>query len=179
MNVTRIAAAGSVAAPTPTFGPSASKASKTSKKVDPAAIVSLRSRQAQGIVSAAGGHSVQEAAQPTQVSTGSLERVRSLLKQGFENMKGGHKVQQITYEPTVSTSELVNNIETIAENVMEMAGGSRVQHEVRNPHLADDFVRDARKLSKEVSSELQQTNAKLPTLQSRGLDRNAVARLMT
>ena len=163
----------------PTFGPSASKASKASKKVEPAAIVSLRSRQAKGIVAAAGGHAVQEAAQPTQVSAGGLERVRSMLKQGFESMKGGHKVQQITYEPTVSTTELVNNIETIAENVMEMAGGSKVQHEVRNPRLADDFVRDAKKLSKEVSGELQQTNAELPTLQARGLDRNAVAKLMT
>jgi hypothetical protein len=178
MNVTRIAAAGSVAAPTPTFGPSASKASTTSKKVDPAAIVSLRSRHAKGFMAAQGGHTVQ-AAQPTQVSTGGLERIRSLLKHGFENMKGGHKVQQITYEPTVSTTELVSKIETIAENVMEMAGGSKVQHEVRDPRLADDFVREARHLSKEVSKELQQTNAKLPTLQARGLDRNAVARLMT
>lgn len=178
MDVTRVSAAGSVAAPTPSVGPSASEVNRKSRGIGPAAIVQLRSRFAESLEGARGGHAVQEAGNRDEVSLSGLQRLRGLLERGFKSMEGGHKVQQITFEPTVSTTELVDNIETIESNVMDMAGGSQVQHEVRNPSLADSFVREGKKLAAEISSQLQSASKELPKVQARGIDRNAVARIL-
>jgi hypothetical protein len=180
MNVNRVATAGSIAIPTAQMGASAAQANKDGrhKRVEPAAIVSIRSRYTQGYEAARSGHAVQEAANQDVVSTNGLDRVRSLLKRGFESMTGGHKVQQLTYERTVSTPELTHNIETIERNVMGMAGGSEVQHQVKRPELSDKFVHQAKQLAAEVAEKLQQNTPKLEKIQARGIDRNAATRML-
>jgi len=178
MNVNRVAAAGSIALPTARMGPSAADANRKFKSVEPAAIVSVRSRYNQGYDAARYGHSVQEAVHRDEVSNNGLQRVRSVLQRGFDSMRGGHKVQQLTFEPTVSNSELTSHIDNIENNVMGMAGGSKVQHEVRSPKLADDFVHQAKKLAADVSSKLQQSKPKLAKIQAKGIDRNAASRLL-
>lgn len=180
MDVNRVATAGRIAVPTVRMGPSAADANKDGrhKRVEPAAIVSVRSRYTRGYEAARSGHAVQEAGDPDAVSDSGLQKVRSILQRGFESMTGGHKVQQLTYEPRVSRPELNHIIETIEQNVMGMAGGSEVQHQIRRPELADTFVGEAKQLAAEMSEKLQQSRPKLETIQARGIDRNAATRML-
>lgn|GEM_PF-4228256 len=179
MNVTRIAAAGSIAAPTPRLGPSASEASSQHKRVEPAAIVQVRSHHMRGWDAAAGGHAVQEAGNMEAVPSHALQRVRSVLQRGWDSMRGGHRVQQQTYEPTVSHPELTSTVNRWKSNVDSLATGSKVQHESKAPKHADrNYGPRARQLAEQVAAKLSAARPKLGEIQSMHIDRGAAARLM-
>lgn len=179
MDTTRIAVAGSSAAASPRIAPRASRVAAQQRRVEPAAIVSIRSTHNRGWDAAAGGHSVQEASQLDAVPTRALEQVRSVLQRGWDSMRGGHRVQQATYEPTVSNTELTGTIQRWNRNNDGFAGGSKVQAEVRGPRLADrTYGPKARALAETVSAKLIESRPQLNSVQAVGLDRGAVRSIL-